>query len=363
MQFQLKPALHAGALSLLLLPATAIAQANNTRAGDGQDSVQDASAGVTTSGKFRLSTGFSYSRGDYGETEDTEVFAIPVSLSYVDGPLKVRVSMPWVRIDGPGSLLSTPEGRDNGFGGSEGSQGGSGSNSGSGSGSSGIEVEDEDDGDLIDDEDILDGGSGDDGSGGDDDSSGGSDDDGLDDSGSRQPASLAAAAAGGGAALVDNRRSGIGDISVAATYSFDLGSDFYFEPTVKVKLPTASRKKRLGTRKFDVTLSADLVKEIGNASVYVHGRRKFAGKPGGSTIRSTWGAGAGTSLALNSNLLVGVDYDWQQSAFAGRRGSSEVTGWANIRLSAPLSLTVYAIAGLNRNSADAAGGATLSLRF
>lgn len=93
---------------------------------------------------------------------------------------------------------------------------------------------------------------------------------------------------------LDNRRSGLGDGNIAATHRFDLGGDFFFEPTVKVKLPVASRKKRLGTRKFDVTLCADLVKEVGDASFYIHGRRKFAWKPEGSTIRSTWGAGGAT---------------------------------------------------------------------
>lgn len=287
------------------------------------------SAGPSSS--FRISTGINYSRGDYGEASVTEVISVPIGLTYRSGNWKVRVSVPWVQIDGPGSLLQTPEGRDGGGGGSLGersSNSGRGSaNSGSGSsGGSEIEVEDDD----IDDDDRI-------------------DDDGV--------------AGGNGVLLPNDRRSGFGDINVAMTYSLDLGGDFYLEPTVKVKLPTASRTKRLGTGEVDVTLSADLAKEIGNASFYLHTRRKFAGKPDGSTIRSTWGAGGGASLRVGRGLTLGADYDWQQSAFAGRQASSEVSGWANVRLNSRANLTLFAATGLNANSTDFSGGASISYRF
>ena len=294
--------------------------------------------GTITPSDFRLSTGVSYSSGDYGEIEDTEVFAVPVSLTYKKDGLKIRVSVPWVHVDGPGSLISTPEGRDGGSGQGQGrgrGRGGDSDNSGSGSsnsgsgssGSSGVEVEDEDEDESGDDN----GGTGTD--------------------------------TGGGTTFVDNSRSGIGDINVSASYSFDLGGELYFEPGVKLKLPTASRSKRLGTGKVDVTLSADLVKDVGPASFYIHGRRKFAGEPADSTIRSTWGAGGGASVRVAPGVAIGADYDWQQSAFAGRQASSEATAWAYTRLNSQIGLTLYASTGFNQNSADISGGASISVRF
>lgn len=312
---------------------------------------QDGGTAITPS-NFRLSTGVSFSSGDYGETEDTDVFAVPVSLTFRKDGLKIRVSVPWVRVDGPGSLLSTPEGRDGGVGqgagrGGDNDNSGSGSfSSGSGSGrsGSGIEVEDDDD-----DDDDDDSGSG--GGGGDDDEAEGR--------------AIAATAALAEAALTgtDNRRSGVGDVNITAIYSLDLGGDLFFEPGVKVKIPTASRRKRLGSGKVDVTLSGDLVKDVGAASFYLHARRKFAGKPAASTIRSTWGAGGGASIGVARGLSVGVDYDWQQSAFRGNRPSSEATAWAFTRLGRTIGLTLYGSTGFNANSADIAGGASLSVRF
>lgn len=299
-----------------------------------------APAGANSSkSSFRLSTGFSYSRGDYGEIESTEVLAAPLSLTYRTGALKVRVSIPFVSVRGPGSLLSTPDGRDSSGsgGGSGGNDGGnSGSNSGSGgSGSSGsgsggsgsgggIEVEDEDDDVIIDDDDVI---------------------------------------TGGGIGTVDNNRSGVGDVSVAATYSLTLAQGTFFEPTVRVKLPTASVSKRLGSGEVDVTVSANLVQELDRVTLYAGGFRRFAGKPEGSTLRSVWGAGAGASLSVGDRITIGGDYNWQQSSFAGRQSVSEATGWLYTRLSSNLGLTVHGGTGFNDNSADLFGGASLSLRF
>ena len=329
-------AIAAGA-ALLMVPHAASAQ----------DDGSGKAPASSSDGSFRLNTGLSYSSGDYGEIEDTEVVAVPVSLTYKKAGLKLRVSVPWVMINGPGSLLSTPEGRDAFFGdsggggqgrgrgrgrggdsdnsGSGSSNSGSGSSSsGSGSGGSEIEVEDEDDDDILDDDGVTD---------------------------------------DRGFAGLDNNRSGIGDVNVSALYSFKLGGGTYFEPQVKVKLPTASRTKRLGTGEVDVTLGADLVQEFGAASIYAHASRKFAGKPAGSTIRSTWSLGGGVSVEAADGLQVGADYSWQQSAFAGRQASSEVSGWINTRIARGISMTAYAGTGFNTNSADLFGGVSMGLRF
>ena len=83
---------------------------------------------------WRLSTGINYSTGGYGELIDTKVISAPVSLKYKKGNFSLRVSVPYVHVDGPGSLIETPEGSGGGSG--RGSGGGS-DNSGSGSSNSG----------------------------------------------------------------------------------------------------------------------------------------------------------------------------------------------------------------------------------
>jgi hypothetical protein len=163
--------------------------------------------------------------------------------------------------------------------------------------------------------------------------------------------------------LTTNRRSGLGDANISLSYELDMGNDFYADVTGRVKIPTASTSKRLGTGKVDFTASLDLIKDVGSASFYVSGRRKFAGRPTGSSLRSTWGGGTGASVRTSRSLTIGADYDWQQSSFAGGQSSSEVTGWAYIKLNQSLGLTLYAGTGLNDASANFIGGATITAKF
>ena len=267
--------------------------------------------GESDKGVLRFSTGINYSKGDYGEVTATKVVSAPVSLKYSKDNFSIRVSVPYVRIDGPGSLIQTPEGRDSGGGGGRTDNSGPGSaNSGSGSSGSGdVEV---------------------------DDSSG---------------------------VPVSTRRSGFGDVVIAGTYSFDLGNDFFIDATGKVKVPTASKSKRLGTGKVDVTAALDLVKEFGPTTLYVHGRRKFAGNSTAVPVRDTWGAGAGASVRAGNGVTLGADYDWQQSSIAGNKASSEVTGWASFRLAKGFNMSVFGSTGLNNNSTNFAGGLSLSIRL
>lgn len=304
-------------------------------------------------GVWRLGTGVNYSEGDYGDPQKTTVIAAPVSLKYRKGGFSVRLSVPYVSIDGPGSLLDTPQGRDAGFGdgGTFDDNSGSGSNSGSddssGSGSSGSNTSGSNSGSS---------GSGSSGSG-----SSGSDGGGTDDGGSG-----GSGTSGGDVIPVvgsTGRRSGIGDVAVTMAYSFDLGSATYFDISGRLKLPTASSAKRLGTGKLDVTFGGDLVKEFGDANVHAGARYKILGKPAGSLLRNTWGAGAGASYRLAGGTYIGADYDWQESVTPGRQSSSEVTGWINFGLSRRLRMQVFATTGFNAVSADFAGGLSLSFRL
>lgn len=53
-------------------------------------------------------------------------------------------------------------------------------------------------------------------------------------------------------------RSGIGDLTMAAGYSLPIGDSTYFDMTGKVKLPTASEAKGLGTGTTDFTAEGEL---------------------------------------------------------------------------------------------------------
>ncbi|MFP3944563.1 MAG: hypothetical protein ACLFWF_11755 [Alphaproteobacteria bacterium] len=55
--------------------------------------------------EFKLSTGFDYSSGDYGASEDTNILFIPVSGQFETRSWKFKVTVPWIRIEGPSGVL------------------------------------------------------------------------------------------------------------------------------------------------------------------------------------------------------------------------------------------------------------------
>ncbi|KHS42700.1 hypothetical protein [Novosphingobium subterraneum] len=331
----MKNTLRAGAILLAGIASVQAAAAQEAAA----QTQQDDEPAV-----WRASAGANYSEGKYGDTATTKVVSAPVAIKYRKGGFSIRLSVPWVHIDGPGSILDTPQGRDAGFGdlssGDDSSSGGSGSDdsSGSGSGSSGSGSDDSGSG-----------GSGSGGSG----SSGGDDDSGS--GGIITPPVPGAP--------ISNSRGGLGDVSVALGYSLELGRSTWLDLGTRVKLPTASRAKRLGTGKADVTVSGDIVQDIGSFSLFAGARYRFLGKPAGSALQDTWGASGGVSYRLPGGTIVGADYDWQESATPGRIASSEATGWINFGLSRKLRLQVFASTGFNARSTDFAGGLSLSWRL
>lgn len=59
---------------------------------------------------IKLGTGYDYSRGDYGFTQETEVSSIPLNLSYDQDRWAFRANLSWLTIKGPASVAagSTP---------------------------------------------------------------------------------------------------------------------------------------------------------------------------------------------------------------------------------------------------------------
>lgn len=306
----------------------------------------------TEAASIRLSLGGTYSSGDYGGASSTRVFSAPLALRLSQKRFTLKVTVPFVRIEGPGTLVDSPQGRDGGAVDS----GVSGSDDGIGGSETETEIEDNP------------GGGGDDctpvvaaASSGSDDSNGsgsggtgGSDDGG----GQCQPALLAATAVPG----PSGARSGLGDVSVALGYGLDLGTLAQLDLGARIKVPTASRAKGLGTGKTDVTLSGTLSRRVGPVTLWGGARRRFVGKAVGLRLRDTWGVSGGLSLRASSAISLGVDYDWQQSV-TGRRPFSELTGWAGVSLNQRLRLNAYAGAGLNQRSANFLGGLSLTWKL
>jgi hypothetical protein len=271
--------------------------------------------------RVQAASGLQYSDGKYGETTSTSALVVPFSVRATFGAWSIRASVPYVMIDGPADvseIIDDSSGR--------GSSSGSGS-SGSGSGS---------------------GTSGRDGSGSGSGGSGGGDDDGAVDVPS----------------VADRSESGIGDASIALTYSLNaLGdSPAYVDFTGRVRLPTGSEEDGLGVGATDYVALSELGWDGDAGGAFVSAGRRFLGKVDDFERVDGWQASAGGWINLSDAAVGGAYYDWRDSSARGGEDPSSVEAYVSWRLNDAWKIEVNGGVGLSDASADYTAGLTLIWR-
>ena len=61
-------------------------------------------------GEWRLGAGTDYSTGSYGDDIDTNILFLPATLSYKKALWAAKLTVPWVHIEGPGSVIGAGDG-------------------------------------------------------------------------------------------------------------------------------------------------------------------------------------------------------------------------------------------------------------
>jgi hypothetical protein len=59
---------------------------------------------------LRASIGASFTTGDYGQDDDTDILYVPFALRYEADPVVLRLTVPYIRIRGPGDVVGGTEG-------------------------------------------------------------------------------------------------------------------------------------------------------------------------------------------------------------------------------------------------------------
>lgn len=256
---------RAGAAALFAIPVAAIA--SPAMAADDSDNY------------VQFGLGVDYSKGDYGDTQDTEILAVPASVKVKHGDFTIRASLPYVRVKGPGSVVP--------------------------------------------------------GDGG---------------------------AIPGGTIGPVTTTDGIGDLSLAAGYTLPVGKNTFLDLSARVKVPTASETKNLGTGTTDVTAQAEVTQVFGPVSASVRGGRRFNGSNVRFPLRDVWQAG-GSLYYQAGAVTVGADYDWRKGSLPTARDRSELTGSVSYKLNDKLRLQGYAYTGFTDGSPNAGGGLQVVFRL
>lgn len=158
-------------------------------------------------------------------------------------------------------------------------------------------------------------------------------------------------------------RSGIGDVNLAVGYSFFLGGRTYFDAVGKVKLPTASEAKFLGTGSTDFTLQGELLQGLSDqVSIGLIGGRRFNGSSDVFALEDVWLAGGGIYYTGEA-VTLGLDYEWREGATATAPDISEATASLTYKLNDALRLQGYGYTGFADGSPDLGGGLQVLYRF
>lgn len=252
--------------------------------------------------RLQASSGVQYSDGKYGETTSTSALIVPFSLRATFGSWSIRASVPYVTVDGPADVSEIID--DSSGRGSSSGSGSSGSGSGSGSG-------------------------------------------------------------GGGDDFADSRSvSGIGDASVALTYSLDAIGDSpaYVDFTGRVRLPTGSEEDGLGVGATDSIALTEIGWDGDGGGVFASAGRRFLGAVDAFERVDGWQASAGAWLNVSDSAVIGAYYDWRNSSVRDGEDPSSVEAYVSWRLNDTWKVEVNGGVGLSDVSADYTAGLTFIWR-
>lgn len=158
--------------------------------------------------------------------------------------------------------------------------------------------------------------------------------------------------------------SGIGDLNLSATYSFDTSGPFGVDLTGKAKIATADEDKGLGTGANDYGLAVDVYRSFGATTLFGGAGYTALGDSSYVDVHGVASANLGVSRKLSTaGNSIGVVYDWRQAASSSFEDRSELTGFYSFGGDSPNRFQLYATAGLSEGSPDWAGGIGYSRTF
>ncbi|WP_138223302.1 transporter [Nibricoccus aquaticus] len=294
----------------LLAQTTATSENNNTTEA-APSSVESAAPAevVGPVNSMQVGTGFDYSRGSYGFAEDTEVFSVPLLLTYNVEKWVLRASVPYLKIKGPADAVGTT-----------GASGGGGS--GSSSGLSGVVP-------------------------------------GLPGSTSGGTTSASTPAR-----PVSNSESGIGDVMLGATRMLGpVIGPVQVDLTARVKLPTADEAKGLGTGETDYYAQADFYYAGQTFIPFATLGYRFMTDSDLYALENGAYASLGSAYRLTDTTRAGVSLDWRQKIVDGGDDATEVSVFVAHDFSPRWNLILYALTGFTDASPDFGTGGSVSYRF
>jgi hypothetical protein len=163
---------------------------------------------------------------------------------------------------------------------------------------------------------------------------------------------------------VKTSESGLGDITLGVTRLLGpvLGP-VEIDLSARVKLPTASESKGLGTGETDYLAQADFYYSLEPAVLFATTGYRVLGDNAQLPLENAFFTSAGLLLRLNAATRAGVSLDWQQRTQRGEDAALEATLFVSRRLGDGWSASAYALTGFSDASPDFGFGGSVGYRF
>jgi hypothetical protein len=164
--------------------------------------------------------------------------------------------------------------------------------------------------------------------------------------------------------IASNVRSGLGDLSLSATYSVPTGKDspWLIDATARVKLPTSSKSQGVTTGKTDVSLGLDISYLTGNWAPFIDIGYRLPGSPAGVELRNSPTVSVGVTRLLKKGAFI-VSYDYERALSALSEDGHSIFAALTKPASKRISITGYGIVGLSSGAPAVEGGLLLSFKL
>lgn len=156
---------------------------------------------------------------------------------------------------------------------------------------------------------------------------------------------------------------GFGDVFASASRVFPVRAlSAWWEPYVKVKIPTADEGKGLGTGEMDRELGSEFSRRSGRVSNgFAKVFYRWRGDPADLALDNGLGATVGLMQSLWPDWNMGLMLDYRTAVTATSAPAREITLFGTRKLSAQRSVTFYILGGLSDASPDVGGGVQFQL--
>lgn len=158
--------------------------------------------------------------------------------------------------------------------------------------------------------------------------------------------------------------SGIGDLTLAATYSVPTGGALGVDLTANAKIATADEDKGLGTGANDFGVAVDLYRDFNGTMLFGGVGYTALGESTYIDVDGVVSGNVGVSQQVGaSGARLGAVYDHRQSAASGFDDRQELTGFYTLPTGNKGRVQLYALTGLADGSPDWGAGMSFSAGF